>query len=146
MLSESSWKNNVYKNTRNSNHQNRFKRFVVKKKHSNPNLNIETINSNFPFYFKDKNLLPKPNKMYRKIQRNQPKRQEDFLDIISNSLGLIPSLIPEVLQQAKNVFNKPEILQSLVKILTKHVMGPRRKVDSKATLAGEDIFKPTVCI
>ena len=64
---------------------------------------------------------------------NNPRR--GFLtDLLSNSLKIIPSVIPGMIQQVKSVINQPEILPSLARTITQHVMGGGERT----------LFRPTV--
>ena len=80
---------------------------------------------------------------YKKGYKNNP--QKGFItDLLSNSLDILPSLIPGMMQQVRTVINQPEIIPSLARTITKHVMGSARKGDSRVSSAGKEIFKPTV--
>ena len=77
--------------------------------------------------------------------KKEYKNKGFITDLLSNSLDILPSLIPGVMQQVRTVINQPEILPSLARTITKHVMGSTRNGDSRISSTGKEIFKPTVC-
>jgi len=59
-------------------------------------------------------------------------RRGFLTDLLSNSLNIIPG----IMQQVKSVMNKPEILPSLARTITQHVM--------RSSGSGRTLFRPTV--
>ena len=62
-------------------------------------------------------------------------RRGFLTDLLSNSLNIIPAVIPGIMQQVKSVMNKPEILPSLARTITQHMMGGGER---------SSLFRPTV--
>ena len=95
------------------------------------------------------------NNQYRKSTKNR--RQKDFqnmnrnkpekgfiTDLLSNSLDILPSMIPKILQQVRGVMKQPELLPSLARTITRHIVGSNTGGDSRVYSRGKQSFRPTV--